>query len=423
MIKNTYETLYNKIIYTDYKYEYEKYENIILIELYRIKLYNKFKLYLHKVYKKITDKYKNNIDIKNKDIFPSIALLLDILSILLLNQSNKKDPIFNDISPYTKDNLNYYFKNKCISSITDDLIYWFIKILSKMSKKYIKYYNKLYNKINNKIKHKYNINYIIENNNIIIQLNIIKKNNIIKKIENPIIISSNTFNYLVKLYNNKNYNDYTNINIIDDKVLEYIYMIFLRYTAISSGNNQSSILISFKQLLKDKLNIRIELFASVINTSSTTFGSIFYDIEKVFGSIGNYFNTDIIKGYYEINPIFDRCLINNIIIKCTNELEEATRNENGLLFLFIIPASYFKFDNEMYRIKKFKAYSKILDKEYFPYIRYNRNYNKIIISSIVKTNIIICHNNFIEDNIKQIVINFNIYINEWINKNKNNKTN
>jgi hypothetical protein len=416
MINNTYETLYNKIIYIDYKYDYEKYPNIILIESYRIKLYNKFKLYLHKKYNKITSKYKNDIDIKNKDKFPSISLLLDILSILLLNQINRQDPIFNNISPYTKDNLNNYFENKCISTLTDDLIYWNIKILSKLSKKYIKYYNKLYNKINDKINKKYNIKYTIENNNVIIQLNIIKKNNILKPENHPIIIPVNTFKYLVKLYNNKNYNDYTNTNILDDKVLEYIYMIFLRYTAISSGNNQSSILISFKQLLKDKLNIRTELFASVINTSSLVFGSIFYDIEKVFGSIGNYFNTNIIKGYYEINPIFDRCLIDNIVIKCTNELEEAVRTKNGLLFLFIIPASYFKLPNEMYKIKKFKSYSRILDKEFFPYIRYNRTYNKIIISSIVKTNIIICHNNYIEDNIKQIVKNFNIYIDEWINK-------
>ena len=32
-----------------------------------------------------------------------------------------------------------------------------------------------------------------------------------------------------------------------------------------------------------------------------------------------------------------------------------------------------------------------------------------------------CHNNFIEENIKQIVKNFDIYINEWINKNNNKK--
>ena len=109
MINKTYETLYNKIIYIDYKYEYEKYPNIILIESYRIKLYNKFKLYLHKKYNKITNKYKNDIDIRNKDKFPSISLLLDILSILLLNQNDRQDPIFNNISPYTKDYLNNYF--------------------------------------------------------------------------------------------------------------------------------------------------------------------------------------------------------------------------------------------------------------------------------------------------------------------------
>ena len=55
----------------------------------------------------------------------------------------------------------------------------------------------------------------------------------------------------------------------------------------------------------------------------TNFGSIFYDIEWVFGSFGNYFNTNILKGYYEANPPFDICLIKNMFDKMVLELDKA----------------------------------------------------------------------------------------------------
>jgi len=431
-MNNILETENNKLIYKDYKYIYETINNnYLLIELERIKLYNKFILYFKKIYYKIIDKFKTNkaININDKNIFPQENLLIDLISTLILNMKNDNiilfDPFFNKESPFEKIKLkNYFLNKKCILTLSNELIIWCIKILSKLSNKYIKYYNKLFNTIKylndneDNIKSKYSILFEKVDNNIIINLK--KDNDIIHYIKLPYYI----FIHLIKLYNNTIYNEYNNENIKDDKVIEHIYIIFIRYNSISNGNNQSSILPSFKKLIKNNLNIKIELFGSVLNTSMYKFGSIFYDIEKVFGSIGNYFDTNIIKGYYEINPIFDKCLIDNIFIKCNNELNNAEKNEYGLLFLLILPASYFKLSNiNLFNnnygslptdIQKFIKYKKILSKEKFPYIRYNRNMTKTIVSSIVKTNIIICHTSYISEYVSKNVLMFDSLLNNWI---------
>ena len=190
-------------------------------------------------------------------------------------------------------------------------------------------------------------------------------------------------------------------------------MIFIRYNTLSSGNNQASILPSFKKIIKDKLNIKLELFGSPLNTSSFTFGSIFYDIDHVFGSIGNYFNTKLLKGYYEINPIFDKCLIDNIIIKCFNEFNIANNNKAPLLFLIILPISYYKYSKKLNILNKFKKFEIILDKKKFPYIRYDRHFLKTKVTPIVDTHLLIYHNDYIKEIIKYNVLNFNTSIINW----------
>ena len=431
-MNNILETENNKLIYKDYKYIYETINtNYLLIELERIKLYNKFILHFKKIYYKIIDKFKTNknININDKNTFPQENLLIDLISTLILNMRNDNiilfDPFFNKESPFEKIKLKNYFSNKkCILTLSNELIRWCIKILSKLSNKYIKYYNKLFNTIKylndneDNIKSKYSI--LFEKVDNYIRINLKKDNDIIHYIKLPNYI----FIHLIKLYNNTIYNEYNNENIKDDKVIEHIYIIFIRYNSISNGNNQSSILPSFKKLIKNNLNIKIELFGSALNTSMYKFGSIFYDIEKVFGSIGNYFDTNIIIGYYEINPIFDKCLIDNIFIKCNNELHNAEKNKYGLLFLLILPASYFKlsninlFNNNYgslpHDIQKFIKYKKILSKEKFPYIRYNRDMTKTIVSSIVKTNIIICHTSYISEYVSKNVLMFDSLLNNWI---------
>ena len=383
--------------------------NSIILELYRTTLYNKLK-------KKI-----NEIRIKYTKLL-SESLAYDIMSILLFNHTfeSKIDPLFDSTSPFTKKNIyNYFYVKKCLKTIPNETIKIILKIFPKISNRYIKYYNKIV-KNNSKLNNiKYNISYteIEKSKNsekniefIIINFELINNNSKIniEYIKN-LKISLDIFNHLVKLYYIEN-----NIDEIDNILLENIYILYNRYYIFSSGNNQSSILPSFKRLLKEKLNIKIELFGSPLNTKSIKFGSFFYDIDYKFGSIGNYFNTKIIKGYYELNPPFDKCIIDNMFKKALNELIKANDNKQPLLFCFIIPYTYFKYKKLEKKYDTFIMHNILLKKEQFPYRRYNRSYTIMTTSPIVDTNIIVCCTNYISKYINYNVSVFKSLIDDWI---------
>jgi len=403
----------------NYKTQYYNNNNII-IELYRKYLYEKLKKYLDKIREKHLKKKLNknpNININDKHIYISQILSYDLLSIIIMNMDNKKDPLFNDISPFDKEKLNEYFNsNKCLRTIDSNIIKSIIKIYPKLSNKYIHYYNKLCNiKINN-IYELYNINYKYNMNNVVITFKLNENNLPNIKYDNKLSFPIHVFNHLVKNYNIKNFNKFDdNDIIINDNIILNIYILFTRYLTLSNGNNQASILPSFKKIIKEKLNIKIELFGSPLNTSNSTFGSYFYDTDHFFGSIGNFFNMDIIKGYYEINPPFDTCMINNIFSNCLRFLNKANDNKLPLLFLFIIPHTYFQNNglNPSY-FQKYLNYNKILSKDKFPYIRYNRNYKKTIVKPIVSTVILICNTEYVSEYVKYNIISFDKFINNWI---------
>jgi hypothetical protein len=283
------------------------------------------------------------------------------------------------------------------------------EVIPKIGKKYIKYFKKL--KKNHYLwNNEYKIYYEIVNNNVVINIEIFNLNpkiNYKKYIELPLHI----FKHLIKLYNTKNLNNFTSDEVLDNKVIDYIYILFNRYYIFSSGNNQGSILPSFKKILKTYLNIKIELFGSPLNTSNTNYGSFFYDIDKYFGSLGSFFNMDIKKGYFEINPPFDRCLIKQMFNKLDGFLLNAEKENNPLLFCIILPKSYM--DNNKINNKYIK-YNIYLTKEQFPYIRYGRKFKKTIVSSIVDTYILIIHNNYISNYVKNNLNNFRNLLHEWI---------
>ena len=61
----------------------------------------------------------------------------------------------------------------------------------------------------------------------------------------------------------------------------------------------------------DKYSLSFETFASAINHQTEYFCSVSPDIEKYFGSFGNFFNTKMIKGCYNFNPPFQEDIIND----------------------------------------------------------------------------------------------------------------
>jgi len=373
----------NKYEIENYNINYPKIDKIInplIIELIRLNLYLK----LQKKLKKLRIKYNTNFTDQNKSL--SEMLALDLLSIFIFNHKFKSniDPLFDCESPFTKLKIiKYFYEKKCLRNLTDDTINIIIKIFPKISKTYIKYYNRIKdNKINN-------INYKIdstkENNFINIKLKLI--DNLPIKYNEIISINEDIFYNLAK-----NYYSYDSNYLLED-----IYIVFNRYLIFSSGNNQSSILPSFKNILKEKLFINIELFASPLNTNSFKFGSFFYDCDYKFGSIGNYFNIEINKGYFELNPPFDSCIITEMFNKSIIELKKADNNKQPLLFCFIIPNSYFKYNQLNPLLNNFLSLNILQKKKDFLYTRLSRDFSFINTSSIVDTCIIICNTKYIND--------------------------
>jgi LytS/YehU family sensor histidine kinase len=133
-------------------------------------------------------------------------------------------------------------------------------------------------------------------------------------------------------------------------------------------------------------------------------------------SLGNYFNTDIYEGSYEINPPFDFCLIKNILIKSKSELDRAENNKKKLLFIYIISEDYYYKNKNLLlnKLQKYIKYTKVYNKNKFPYYRYSRNYKKLLVIPIVNTRIIICSTSYLDNNIKNNISKANNYIEEWI---------
>ena len=102
--------------------------------------------------------------------------------------------------------------------------------------------------------------------------------------------------------------------------------------------------------------------------------------------------------------------------KSLKELKNAEKNEQALLYCFIIPKSYFKYKKLSDEFNFFLRHNILVNKEKFLYKRYNRSFDIIKTTSIVDTYIIICNTNYINNYVKYNINIFNSLLNEWIKK-------
>jgi hypothetical protein len=119
---------------------------------------------------------------------------------------------------------------------------------------------------------------------------------------------------------------------LDNLLDQYIFCLVFRYSYMDSGNQQLSINKYIKDLFKN-CGVNFELFGSAINTISTHYCSLYYDIEKYFGSNGDFFNIQIQSGIYWCNPPYDDTIMKNTVNKLINILETTTE----VAFLVTIP--------------------------------------------------------------------------------------
>jgi hypothetical protein len=120
----------------------------------------------------------------------------------------------------------------------------------------------------------------------------------------------------------------------DNNMDTLIWIILFRYQLLSSNNNQLAVLPSIYKKMVEDFNLSVECFASAINTQSPHFCSLYNDVEKYFGSIGNFFNIKPIKGTYSFNPPYQYDVISNGITKIIKHMDETTEE---LTFIITIP--------------------------------------------------------------------------------------
>jgi hypothetical protein len=110
-------------------------------------------------------------------------------------------------------------------------------------------------------------------------------------------------------------------------VLTLIYI----YSSLSMTNYHLSVPPS----LLNRLQIDIELFGSPLNTQLNRYCSMFPEIENVFGSVGSYFQYEMVSNLnYSFNPPY----IAEFMVKAVNRLKGQLKNITNYFIVGVLPA-------------------------------------------------------------------------------------
>ncbi|VVU95591.1 Phosphorylated CTD interacting factor 1 WW domain [seawater metagenome] len=154
--------------------------------------------------------------------------------------------------------------------------------------------------------------------------------NICKIIRN-IKISQNVYNKLKAKFNIYQ----SSFKNIDFDTL--IWCLLYRYITLGSHNHQLAVIPNVMQKFKEKINLNVEVFASGVNHYLDHYCSLFYDIEKYFGSLGSFFDIVPISGLFGFNPPYENFIMEKGTEKIIKHLEESEKEGNPLGFLITIP--------------------------------------------------------------------------------------
>ena len=143
-----------------------------------------------------------------------------------------------------------------------------------------------------------------------------------------------------------------------NKLDEYIWGILYRYQLLGSNNHQLAVLPSIMKEMKKDFSLDFECFASTINSMATNYCSIYYDLERHFGSVGSFFNITPLNGTFGFNPPYQKDIIT---LGCTRLLE-LLQDNSDLSFIITIPI----WDTEGRKIMK-DLYNNELEKQNIDY--------------------------------------------------------
>jgi hypothetical protein len=175
-----------------------------------------------------------------------------------------------------------------------------------------------------------------------------------------------------------------------NKFDEFIWIILFRYQLLGSNNHQLGVKNEIMTNMNKNYNLNFECFASSINSTFSKYCSIYYDVERYFGSVGSFYNLVPKKGTFGVNPPYQKDIIETALSKLVTCLEDAETNKNKLTFIITIPIwdkeGKKEFNNDLpqqnidygdfeiiKKIKdtKFHKITRMISKEHFTYIDHN----------------------------------------------------
>lgn len=138
---------------------------------------------------------------------------------------------------------------------------------------------------------------------------------------------------------------------------KWLFCLLLRYKTLGGKSHHFAMNTKFKDAIRSQYGVNMECFASPMNAHYDMYCSAFYDIEKYFGSYGNFYHLNFIKGFYIANPPYENWLLEKMVIK----FEEAMKSKDELSISFGLPfwGKYEKFvPLEIAQKSKYKTYER-----------------------------------------------------------------
>ena len=107
------------------------------------------------------------------------------------------------------------------------------------------------------------------------------------------------------------------------KIESIIFCTLLRYQSLMGNSHQFAMGVAFKEALRREYQVYFECFASAINCHYPMFGSLFYDIEKYFGSYGNFYLLKFHRGFFIANPPYETELLLLMVNKFIDSVKKS----------------------------------------------------------------------------------------------------
>ena len=309
-----------------------------ILELYRGKIYCQIiKMFIH-----IVTKNLGTAIFSVKKSFPRTLtnLLSSWMFTLYAFESNNNDPFFPDFFQNSEplkitllDFCKYEDKDKDYNFIVDMIISEFIEFLNvqidilnkyKISPFYLNSKDN-YQIIKKPFSQKRNEDTIVFYKFKIIVLFGIKDKRLVNILENVLLP--------IDVYNKLKCNYTGNPKDMDT----IIWIIIFRYQLLGSNNHQLGILPDIIDEMVTDYNLDFECFASSINSTLGNYCSIYYDLEKFFGSKGNFFKIELTEGTYSFNPPYQKDIMDKGIKRLLVFLENSKNNNKNLTFIMTIP--------------------------------------------------------------------------------------